>query len=392
MKNKVTQAKSTPLMPHLMAVIIMSIFQPACIDKSIRASLETTAQPTTTIFGGHTATLLKNNLIIYADEHRVQIYKVSNNSSRSLDPTPITASRGHVATLLSDGSVFFSGGITRSSGQCILRKENWIYEPRTNAWRQSGALRHPRGGHTATLLPDNDSILIVGGSSASCEGYGEENGISKAEICRLSTGECHVVAEVEHCRVFHTTVSLPNNDILIIGGYSPDGHGYYPKPERYQPRRNQFDSLSTPDVRGTGATASLFNDNSVLIVGSDGNNYSAASLYDSFTAKWIDVSDMRLPIGEHAATVISSNLVLLTGGWLSLHFQDENSRISRSGWVFDKNIRSWHQANSLDQPRRSHSVIMVSPNNLIIAGGYGESWNIISSIARYKLGIKSQAK
>jgi WD40 repeat protein len=67
------------------------------------------------------------------------------------------AGSSHTATLLPNGKMLVTGG-----GQDQTSAE--LYDPATDIWTLTGALRAARGGHTATLLP-NGKVLVAGGAS-----------------------------------------------------------------------------------------------------------------------------------------------------------------------------------------------------------------------------------
>ncbi|RIB02354.1 hypothetical protein C2G38_2255648 [Gigaspora rosea] len=72
----------------------------------------------------------------------------------------------HTATLLPDGRIIMIGGLFSSD----VRQLD-VYDTKTNQWTNITATKNdvipPIVGHTATLLPDNQSILICGGSNQS---------------------------------------------------------------------------------------------------------------------------------------------------------------------------------------------------------------------------------
>lgn len=72
----------------------------------------------------------------------------------------------HTATLLKNGRVLITGGIYKSSSfdPPTPLGSTEIYDPLRKTWYDTGALREPRLGHTATRLKDG-RVLVVGGVS-----------------------------------------------------------------------------------------------------------------------------------------------------------------------------------------------------------------------------------
>jgi hypothetical protein len=71
------------------------------------------------------------------------------------------ARSGHTATLLPDGQVLIVGGW----GESNLRSIAEVYDPQTGKFRNTASMFAPRAGMTATLL-ENGQVLIAGGESA----------------------------------------------------------------------------------------------------------------------------------------------------------------------------------------------------------------------------------
>ena len=78
----------------------------------------------------------------------------------------------HTATLLTDGRVLVSGGLSPDfldlDNQQIIRnfrKSAEVYDPISNTWILTNDMNFKRAGHTANLLP-NGSVLIVGGATS----------------------------------------------------------------------------------------------------------------------------------------------------------------------------------------------------------------------------------
>ena len=125
---------------------------------------------------GHTATVLPNGKVLIAGrENGPQIPPASHflASAELYDPsagysTPmgdmITARSGHSATLLPDGRVLITGGITVGgvTGCCVTVASTELYDPSTGTFTASGATSTVSG--IATLLK-NGKVLITGNTA-----------------------------------------------------------------------------------------------------------------------------------------------------------------------------------------------------------------------------------
>src|SRR4026208_390318 len=66
----------------------------------------------------------------------------------------------HTATLLPNGKVLIAGGFREEGTSEIAIASAEIFDPATNSFTPTGDMNEPRDGHTATLLP-NGQVLIV---------------------------------------------------------------------------------------------------------------------------------------------------------------------------------------------------------------------------------------
>ncbi|WP_437678241.1 Kelch repeat-containing protein [Sorangium sp. So ce131] len=118
-----------------------------------------------------TATTLLNGKVLVVGAAESELYNPDTDVWESAPPRSALRS-GHTATLLPSGEVLIVGGGTASVE---------LYRPSTNSWTELPPLSAPRAYHTATLLPDG-RVLIAGGSSSSGEA------LASAEIYGAGAG------------------------------------------------------------------------------------------------------------------------------------------------------------------------------------------------------------
>ena len=76
-------------------------------------------------------------------------------------PMNISRTR-HTATVLFNGAVLVTGGLTGAVGSFNTTGSAELYEPAIGTWSSTAALHTSRSRHTATLLA-NGLVLVAGG-------------------------------------------------------------------------------------------------------------------------------------------------------------------------------------------------------------------------------------
>ena len=121
---------------------------------------------------GHTATLLADGtVLIVGPDATAELYDHSTGGF-ALVGNRITATAGFTASLRSDGTVVVAGGFTefscgRHCGQFVVSQGNAeLFTPESEGFTATGSLTTPRDGHTATVLVDG-TVLVTGGVSHS---------------------------------------------------------------------------------------------------------------------------------------------------------------------------------------------------------------------------------
>jgi hypothetical protein len=228
----------------------------------------------------------------------------------------------HTATLLPNGKVLIAGGGTEEIvdggfpffGPGIAESE--VYDPATNSFAPAGAMGSPRYAHTATLLP-NGKVLITGGFSTSDSSAGAPQALLMAELYDPATGTFNPTGNMGTPRGGHTATLMPDGKVLISGGLmSIDATATAPSAELYDPATGAFAPTGSMAEARAEHTATLLPDGRVLIVGgySVTAALTSAEIYDPRTGSFAFAGSMAEARAEHTATLLPDGTVLVAGG------------------------------------------------------------------------------
>ncbi len=161
------------------------------------------SQPEFPTLLGQTATLLPDGQVLVVGGHatspRTQLFNPATNTWTTI-AHPGVALQWHTATLLKNGLVLVAGG-TRS----------WLFTPSTRSWAAAGNLVVHHHSHTATLLP-NGKVLLVGGLQDDVN-----SAVPEAELYDPVTKTWKLTARNILPRYSHAAVLLPNGKVLVAG-------------------------------------------------------------------------------------------------------------------------------------------------------------------------------
>jgi hypothetical protein len=167
---------------------------------------------------GHTATLLKDGRVLVTGgttdgllSADVELFDPSSGTS-TLMAMLAEPRTGHVASRLLDGTVLIAGGAT--AGGVVLQSA-WLFDPATNNLSPiPGGLQIARVDAAATSLIDG-RVLVTGGNNGTAD-------LASAEVYDPYSQAFAIAAtQLSAARHGHSATLLPNNaSVLIIGGTS----------------------------------------------------------------------------------------------------------------------------------------------------------------------------
>ncbi len=224
-------------------------------------------------------------------------------------------------TLLPSGQALLAGG-ARAGGSSSAETHSTttlaeLYDPAQGRWSQTGSMATARILHTATLLGSGvdagglaGDVLVTGGEDS------PNRSVASAELYDPSTGLWSPTGSMAAERAGHTATLLPSGEVLVVGG----NFGVGPEAELYDPTTRSFAPTGAMPIDPAFHTATLLNTGKVLVSGglvASAGDYAptaAAELYDPQTNTWTGTGSMLTPRDLHSATLLPTGEVLIAGG------------------------------------------------------------------------------
>lgn len=120
-------------------------------------------------------------------------------------------------------------------------------------------------------------------------------------------------------RSFHSATVLPDGRVLMAGGESTSApRGILASAELYDPDAGGFRAAGSMTTRRRLHTATLLQDDTVLIVGGygqDGDALVSAELFDTVSGTFHPTGDLSTARGGHSAILLPTGKVLVIGGY-----------------------------------------------------------------------------
>jgi hypothetical protein len=240
---------------------------------------------------------------------------------------------GHMATLLPNGKVWVTGGISKppNAGNIVTvllstLYETEIYDPKTNTWTRGPDMNHPRIQHTHMKLADG-RILVAGGAGWNF------------------IGPIKIPALLKECDIFD-----PKTGKITKGPAMADPHGGYSS-IRLDPHRWL--------IAGGGSS---------MTVTAPGAPTNKAEIYDSRTNQWTSAGAMSQARMFHQAFDL--------GNGKSLHVGGANGSLVglnalQSCEIFDAKTGKWSRGPNLTTPRAGPAAFETPMGQIQFISGQG---------------------
>ena len=217
---------------------------------------------------------------------------------------------GQTATLLTSGKVLVAGGsITNAFGGGGVTSAE-LYDPAKGVWSPTGSMNFARSIHTATLLPSG-KVLVAGGAGTN----------NSAELYDPDTGQWALTGSLSEIRLLATATLLPSGKVLIAGGLGIDDMGpiALKTAELYDPSTGQFTLTGAMNLQRQEHAATLLASGKVLVSGGSdsfgGTSFTSAELYDPVLGTWAHTGSMNVGRAFHSSTLLGNGKVLAVGSF-----------------------------------------------------------------------------
>lgn len=269
----------------------------------------------------------------------------------------MTASRAaHTATLLPDGRVLITGGLTGLAS-------TEIFDPATERFTPAGTLSVARAGHSATLL-SNGKVLIAGGYNGSY--------LASAEVYDPIAKSFTPASAMTAARSGHVATLLPNGKVLLAGGVGV-GWTFLASAEVYDPATNTFTATGAMLAARESHTATLLTNGKVLIAGGHRGRrpsttiFSSAEIYHPVVGRFVAAGDMTRVRHKHEAVLLADGRVLILGG----SDERDGDGAYASAEIYDPVRGNFTATGNMNSSRYKlqGTAVLLSNGKVLVAGG-----------------------
>lgn len=273
---------------------------------------------------------------------------------------------GHTATLLNDGMVLVTGGVTSANS---ITADAELYDPVRNSWTEAPPMHSPRLGHTAIRL-DDGRVLVVGGITTQANNNDPEAALASAELYDPAGQSWSAAAPMPTAAIQPALALLPDSRVVVAGG-SSDGSLGLASAAVYDPVANRWTAAPKMATARRGPAALLLHSGKVLVAGGapsdqDGS-LDSAELYDPTANRWSPAPSMTSVHAHAMSAVLPDGTALVTGG---VDFQGGFGISVLGTDLYDPAQNRWSQGPPLQVGRASGAGALLSNGLFLAVGGY----------------------
>lgn len=195
----------------------------------------------------------------------------------------------------------------------------------------------------------------------------------------------------ETLRAATTLSTLPDGDVLIVGGFTD----FYTHDTslRYDPDTQTLVAAALNHGRASH-TATTLREGLVLVAGGWGwsllNDIEAqepdvsAEVYNAATGSWSLVAPMSTSRERHTAVLLPDGRVLVAGG-LTLMFEGDfpGTRPTATAEIYDPCQDSWSLVAPMIEARYGHTMTLLPSGRVLVTGGMSDGVGVLASAEAY---------
>lgn len=333
------------------------------------------------------ATRLENGDVLVLGNTQAKLFALKTREWLNVSVPKSVGIIQHSAVIASDGAVIITGGQLGNIG-CITENSIWRFDVHGMQWQRIGAMKYSRQGHATVLLPGG-KLLVSGGYRVHCENKDIlEQDVLEVEMCSISNGICNVLGRQDLARSFHSVISLPNNQVMLIGGASRMGHGGPSQvPQIYDLQTNTFtDQLPPYPILENDPNVLELQDGRVLVIGmfeygkivwptASKTASGGMAFFDAINRKWSHTRLNDLPAKGRAAVRLPGGDVLISGGAFAAYYAEvglsAHRPISTDLFRLNPATGAVHKLMNIKAARAFHSMFALSDREVLLIGGIG---------------------
>ncbi|MRG93393.1 Kelch repeat-containing protein [Polyangium spumosum] len=268
--------------------------------------------------------------------------------------------------VLPDGRIFF-----------LDAGHGATYDPATDTWTNEPAL--------ALNYEYNGVLGVLADGSVIAAGSQDGEDVTNQSV-RYDPVTQTVVSspKLKQYRSAHTGTMLPDGRFLVTGGWTwgmEENHVTLTVAETFDSMTNTWTLVAPMGTGRKGHAAALMSSGKVLVSGGVEENtgiISSAEIYDPATDTWTPVASMSVQRWYHVMTELPSGRVMVTGGRIS---GGETASVE----VYDPALDTWISLPDMASPRSFHTATYVPGHGVVIAGGTPGNGSL-ASVEIYPLG------